>query len=144
MNVTQRYGFKALMVAFLMLASITAVETAQAGPDRVIVYGNGHHAGYVVTWRNGRRAMSPYLRDYGWYAPGHYYNHSSYRDDEAAYEYGPVPGTNARLWCPELGMYVVDEEYCPIADEDYVETMDDEDTRAYDGYRRHRRLYQSR
>jgi hypothetical protein len=146
MNAIRRGVMQALVVTALIFSSTFFSAPVQAGPDHVMVYSNGRHAGYVVTWnRGGRRELSPYLREYGWYAPGHYYNHpSGYRSVSDNYEYGPVAGTGARLWCPEMDMYVVDETYCPVPDEEYYDELENEDERSYDGYRRHRRLYQER
>lgn len=102
-SMIKHWSLKALALgAFLVVAGSVAPEAqARHHGYSVTVHGGGYGGGYGITYTSGR--YRPYYRDYGYYAPGYYYN--------APYSYANPPtyvyDSYRDPWCPDHRAYHV-------------------------------------
>jgi hypothetical protein len=101
MNLLRLSAVKAVLLTAVLGVAAMGAAPAQAGGRHGGHYGGGRDYGYVAGWHAGRNhGGRRFHREYGYYAPGHYYH------DIGADGYIPrhIAG---RRWCPERQAYVI-------------------------------------
>lgn len=141
MNAIKLVAVRSLLLGAVLGAAALLPQTAQAGGYDGRGYQDGRHGGYAAGWNGyqqggqGRR----YHREYGWYAPGQYYNDIDNRG-------------GGRVWCPVRRTYVLphqryaqhgrhdrgrhnrDDRRWRRDDRNYSYQSDNHDDRNYGGY----------